>query len=115
MKKIFFLLLVAVCCSVTALAADRTVTGTVYSDVDDEPLIGATVLPLPKGSGQGTATDVDGHFSLQIPESCKELQVSFIGMQTKNVHIPDNGEVVIRLQSGENRLDEVMVVAYGTA
>ncbi|MDE6513202.1 MAG: TonB-dependent receptor [Muribaculaceae bacterium] len=115
MKKIFFLLLVAVCCSVTALAADRTVTGTVYSDVDDEPLIGATVLPLPKGSGQGTATDVDGHFSLQIPESCKELQVSFIGMQTKNVHIPDNGEVVVRLQSGENRLEEVMVVAYGTA
>lgn len=101
-------------CSVSAVAAERTVVGTVYDEADDEPLIGATVLPLPKGIGQGTATDLDGRFSIQVPEECKELQVSYVGYQTKHVQITD-GTLVIRLSAGENRLDEVMVVAYGTA
>ncbi len=114
MKKIFFLLMAALLCSVTAAAASRTVTGTVYSEADDEPLIGATVMPLPKGQGQGTATDIDGNFTLAVPETCKELQVSFVGMQTKNVRITD-GKMIIHLSNGDNRLDEVMVVAYGTA
>ncbi len=114
MKKIFFFLIAVMLCSVTAVAATRTVTGTVYSQADEEPLIGATVIPLPKGQGQGTATDIDGHFSLVVPETCKELQISFVGMQTKNVHITD-GPMIIHLANGDNRLDEVMVVAYGTA
>lgn len=114
MKKIFFLFVASLLCSVSAVAAERTVVGTVYDEADDEPLIGATVLPLPKGIGQGTATDLDGRFSIQVPEECKEHQVSYVGYQTKHVQITD-GTLVIRLSAGENRLDEVMVVAYGTA
>lgn len=114
MKKIFFVLIAVMLCSITAVAATRTVTGTVYSQADEEPLIGATVIPLPKGHGQGTATDINGNFSIEVPETCKELQVSFVGMQTKNVHIT-SGPMIIHLANGDNRLDEVMVVAYGTA
>ncbi len=114
MKKIFPFLMAALMSSVSALATERTVTGTVISEADDEPLIGATVLPLPKGSGQGTATDIDGNFTLQVPETCHELQISFVGLQTRNVHITD-GKMLIKLMQHENRLDEVMVVAYGTS
>lgn len=114
MKKIFFFLMAAFICSLTAMAADRTISGTVYAEADDEPLIGATVMPLPTGSGQGTATDIDGNFTLQVPENCKELQVSFVGMQSQNVRITD-GHMTITLSQHENRLDEVMVVAYGTS
>ena len=114
MKKFLLFFVASVICSAYAVAANRTVTGTVLAEGDDEPLIGATVMPLPKGSGQGTATDLDGNFSLEVPESCTELQVSYVGYQTKHVAIAD-GKVVVYLSTGENRLDEVMVVAYGTA
>lgn len=114
MKKILILFMAASVCAATALAAGRTVTGTVVSEADNEPLIGATVLPLPLGSGGGTSTDIDGNFTLSVPEKCHEIQVSFIGMQTRNVHITD-GKMLIGLPQQENRLDEVMVVAYGTS
>lgn len=114
MKKVFLFLIAAMICSMTALAAGRMVSGTVVSDVDDEPLIGATVLPLPKGIATGTATDIDGNFTLEVPETCRELQVSFVGMHSLNVPITD-GKMLIKLSQHENRLDEVMVVAYGTS
>lgn len=114
MKKVFFFLMAAIICSMTALAAERTITGTVLSEADDEPLIGATVLPLPKGSGQGTATDIDGNFTLQVSDACKELQVSYVGMQALTVRVTE-GKMLIKLAQHANRLDEVMVVAYGTA
>lgn len=114
MKKIGLFLIASIigCCS--ALAQTRTVTGQVVSEADGEPLIGATVLPLPLGIGQGTATDVDGNFTITVPEKCDELQVSYIGMQTQTVRITSD-EMIIKLTDQANRLDEVMVVAYGTA
>lgn len=112
MKKIFFFLMAVVLCSMTALA-DRTITGTVVSELDDEPLVGATILPLPLGSANGTATDVDGNFTLTVPATCHEIQVSFVGLNTRDVRVT-NGKMLIKLSSKENRLDEVMVVAYGT-
>lgn len=89
--------------------------GTVLYAGDDEPLVGATVLPV--GAGQGTATDIDGNFSLSLPSSVTKLKVSYVGMTTEEVNIvgtpPYN--LVIKLTDSENKLDEVMVVAYGTA
>ncbi|MCM1310179.1 MAG: TonB-dependent receptor [Bacteroides sp.] len=114
MKKIALFLVASLVCFVSAMAQTRTITGRVVSEADDEPLIGATVLPLPSGSGQGTATDVDGNFSITVPERCTELQVSYIGMTTRTVRIT-TGSMLIKLSDHANRLDEVMVVAYGTA
>ncbi len=113
MRKILFLLLSVIMCSAAAVA-QRTVTGTVVSAADNEPVIGATVLPLPAGSAQGTSTDIDGRFSLTVPQNCHTLQVSYVGMATQKVNIPADGKVKVSLVSEDTRLDDVIVVAYGT-
>lgn len=114
MRKILFLLLSVVMCSAAAFA-QRTVSGTVISAADNEPVIGATVLPLPAGSSQGIATDLDGRFKLTVPKNCHSLQISYIGMTTQKVRIPESGDIVVKLVSENTQLDDVIVVAYGTA
>ncbi len=112
MKKLFLLLLAVITISLGAMAQGRSVTGTVVNEADGEPLAGATVLPV--GGGNGVATDLDGKFSLNVPASVKKLLVSYVGMTTQEVAITD-GELLIKLSTDENVMDEVMVVAYGTA
>lgn len=113
MQKIIYAFIVIMMSGATALA-EHTVTGTVVSEIDGEPLIGATILPLPLGSANGTATDVDGNFTLRVPATCHEIQVSFVGLRTRDVRITKE-KMLIKLSEQENRLDEVMVVAYGTS
>lgn len=97
---------------VCALAQTKVITGTVVSAADDEPLAGATVHPV--GGGQGTATDIDGNFSLTVPTKVNELTVSYVGMVSRRVPV-SSGKMLIKLENSETSLDEVMVVAYGTA
>ncbi len=103
-------------CLFTGLAqaqSKRTVTGIVTSLTDGEPVIGASVLV--KGTTIGNSTDVDGQFTItNVPETAHTLVVSYIGMHTKEVKI-ENGTMHIVLESETQMLDEVMVVAYGTA
>ncbi|MCR8873232.1 SusC/RagA family TonB-linked outer membrane protein [Phocaeicola barnesiae] len=88
------------------------VTGHVTSDEDGLPVVGASVLV--EGTTVGTVTDIDGNFTLtNVPSSAKTLVVSFIGFQTQKVDVKSNVNVV--LKSDAEVLDEVMVVAYGTA
>lgn len=88
------------------------VTGNVTSSEDGLPIVGASVLV--KGTTMGTVTDIDGNFILtNVPSSAKTLQISFIGMRTEEVDIKKVINVV--LHSDTEVLDEVMVVAYGTA
>lgn len=112
MKKLFFLLLLAA----TALTMDaqkvRTITGTVVFAADEEPLAGATILPV--GGGRGTATDIDGKFTLTVPASVKKLNVSYVGMITRQVDIPADGVMLIKLTSSTDmQLDQVVVTAFG--
>ncbi len=110
MKKLF-LLLAALITTFAVMAQNQTVNGTVTS-ADGEPLIGATVLGV--GTQMGTATDVDGNFTLTLPATVKKLQVSYVGMTTKDVNITPGQKMNIVLD-GTNMLDEVITVAYGTA
>ena len=88
------------------------VTGTVTSEEDGLPVVGASVLV--KGTTVGTVTDIDGNFTINnVPSSAKTLVVSFIGLETQEVAIKPNVKVV--LSSDSQALEEVMVVAYGTA
>ena len=112
MKKLFLLLVAVLSISLCASAQNRTVKGVVVYAGDQEPLPGATILPV--GGGNGVATDIDGKFSIEVPASVKKLNVSYVGMVTKEVAITE-GEMHIELTNSENSLDEVMVVAYGTA
>ena len=93
-------------------AQTRTVTGVVISEEDGQPVIGASVRV--ENTQLGAITDVDGKFQIaNVPSSAKTLVVSYIGMQT--VEVPVKPSVKVFLKSNTELLDEVMVVAYGTA
>ena len=109
MKRKLTLMLLCMVVTVTAWA-QTAITGTVVSSVDNEPIIGATVKE--KGATKGTVTDVNGKFSINVAAG-KTLVVSYIGMQSKEVAAKNN--MLVELDSDEKVLDEVIVVAYGTA
>lgn len=111
MKRLLSLLAILTVFAAGALA-QRTVHGYVYSLSDDQPVIGATVMV--EGTSIGASTDIDGNFVLKnVPNSAKYLVVSYVGMHTEKVEIKDN--VRIGLKDVASDLDEVIVVAYGTA
>ena len=88
------------------------VTGVVTSEEEGLPVVGASVLV--KGTTIGTVTDMDGKFTLtNVPSSAKTLVISFIGMKSQELNIKSEMNVI--LHSDAEQLDEVMVVAYGTA
>lgn len=108
MRKLLFLLITV--CTIAFAADARIVKGKVVSASDNEPLIGATVMPV--GQGQGVATDVDGAFTLNVADKVKQIQVSYVGFATKTVNVGDY--VLVTLESSDNTLDEVTItVAYG--
>lgn len=92
------------------LGQQRAISGVVVSADDNEPIVGASVVV--KGTTTGAATDLDGKFRLSVPNGAT-LVVSFVGMKTQEVGARDG--LRIRLQGDAQALDEVMVVAYGTA
>lgn len=96
--------------SAVALAQNRTISGTVMSAADDEPLPGASVQPV--GGSVGVATDIDGNFTLSVPKNVTKLTVSYIGMIAQTVDITSD-KLVIKLQNAANVLDDVIVTAYG--
>ena len=96
--------------AVTGVAQTRTVTGTV-TDQNGEPLIGATVKVA--GRQGGTVTDMDGRYQINVPESASQLQVTYVGYQTKTIKFKGNKADVV-LQEDSNVLDQVVVVGYGS-
>ncbi len=111
MRKLFMIMMTLVVSVLAVQAQTRTYRGSVVDAANGEPLIGATVLPV--GGGQGAATDVEGNFSITVPEKVHTARVSYVGYAEKTVTLSDN--MVISLQSTSQDLDQVVVVAYGTA
>lgn len=97
-------------CLGTALAQTE-VNGTVVSSEDGQPVIGASIQAA--GTNIGVVTDLDGKFSLTMPKGKTVLRVSYVGMETMEVVGKRNMRIV--LNADQTDLDEVMVVAYGTA
>ena len=97
-------------CLGTALAQTE-VNGTVVSSEDGQPVIGASIQAA--GTNVGVVTDLDGKFSLTMPKGKTVLRVSYVGMETVEVVGKRNMRIV--LKADQTDLDEVMVVAYGTA
>ena len=88
-----------------------TVRGTV-TDRQGEPIAGANVV-IP-GTQQGTMTDIDGRFSLEVPSLRTSLRVSFIGYMPQEVTPDARGTVKVVLEEDSELLDDVVVVGYGT-
>lgn len=87
------------------------VSGTVISEEDNLPVIGASVLV--KGTNLGAITDIEGKFNiLNVPSSAKSLVVSYVGMTSQEVKISSK-PVVVYLKSDSKLLDEVVITGYG--
>ena len=110
MKKLILFVLCAFS-SAMLLAQPITVKGTVIGSEDGLPIIGAYVLQ--QGTNNGTSTDLDGTFTLEVPKDAT-LVVSSVGFKTQSVPVNGRAVIEITLASETEALDEVMIVAYGT-
>ncbi len=89
---------------------NKTVKGNVQ-DTNGEAIIGANVVE--KGTTNGTITDIDGNFSLQLQGSNPVLQVSYIGFTTQEVRVGNSTALTVKLAEDSETLEEVVVVGYG--
>ena len=85
MHRFLLLLLAVVAVGGELMAGDVVVRGRVVFAVDDEPLPGATVMPV--GDGRATVTDAEGEFSLSVPSTVGKITVSYIGMADRQVDV----------------------------
>ena len=94
----------------TATAMADTVKGTVVDDTG-EPLIGATVQ-LKGAPGVATATDIDGNYTIKLPDAKKNVLVfSYIGMDPKEVQVNGQTTINVTLTTNTTQLDEVVDAA----
>ena len=94
---------------VGGVLAQTEVNGTVISQDDNQPVIGATIQVV--GTQIGTVTDVNGNFKLSVPAGKNVLRISYVGMEDIEVIARKNLRIVLR--SGDTELDEVVVTAMG--
>ncbi len=112
MMKRFYLIFF-VCALACVTRAQSVVSGIVRDGaMNGEPAIGASVLVV--GTSVGTITDMDGHFSLEVPDGKFILQVSMVGYKTQVVNIKGKTSVELTLLEDAQVMDEVVVVGYGT-
>jgi len=107
--KRFTLLLFALIFSVGAMMAQRTVTGIVLDDTG-ESLIGANVLV--KGTTTGTVTDIDGSYSIDVPDGSNTLVISSVGYTTEEFDVTGLTTLDVTLSTGE-LLSEIVVTGLG--
>ena len=92
-----------------AAAAQATVSGTVTDGTD--PLIGVSVQVI--GTGSGTVTDLDGTYTLTVPEGADSLSFTYIGFAPQQVAIGGRTTIDVALGESSEVLQEVVVVGYG--
>jgi len=111
MKKFVILLTMVLFAGMQVMWAQTTITGTV-KDVNGATLPGATVR-ADGFSGVGTVTDMDGKYTLQVPQGATTLVFSFVGMQEKRVAIGGQTVINATLDAEDIGLEEVVVTAVG--
>ncbi|WP_258104186.1 TonB-dependent receptor [Marinoscillum sp. MHG1-6] len=109
MKKIYTVLILLL--TTQWVSAQQMLRGTVV-DNEGEPVPGASILI--KGTSQGTVTDMDGGYALEVPSGEETLVVSFLGFIKKEVSVQGRTKLDVTLQPDFEELEEVVVVGYGT-
>ncbi len=89
----------------------RTITGNV-NDSDGNPLPGASILEV--GTQNGTSTDFDGNFSIELENENAELQFSFVGFKAQTLNVGSSDILNVTLLADASSLDEIVVTGYGT-
>ena len=114
-NRSFYLVFISVFLLLGNLLAEaqtgRTISGIVVSEVGNEPLIGVNVVQ--KGTTNGAVTDLDGRFTLTVPDG-SVLQITYIGYQEQLLTVRPNIAIYqVTLKEDSQALDEVVVVGYG--
>lgn len=110
--KSWILFVILLTYSFGALAQSITING-IVKDSTGEGIIGANVLQ--KGTTNGTVTDLDGNFTLTVPDKNAVLVFSFLGYVSQEVIVGNQTTLNIILKEDTQNLDEVIVIGYGTA
>lgn len=93
-------------------AQTKTVTGKVTDAKDGTPIAGVSITV--KGAA-GTVTQPDGSFKIVVPSATKSISISSVGYDKADVNIPTSGVINYSLVREDSKLDEVVVIGYGTA
>ena len=99
-------------CATLAYAQKRTISGTVV-DVMGDPIVGAAVTAqVPGGSPVGVVTNLDGEYSISLPDDVKMISVSYIGFEKINENIGGRSRINFILKESSVFLDEVVAIGY---
>ena len=95
-----------------AVLQQKKLTGTVVDSESGETLVGVSILI--EGTNQGTVTDINGKFSLNLPNANAVLKVTYMGYTTEKINLKGLTRIDIKLVRDVKSLEEVVVVGYGT-
>ena len=113
MKQKLLLLIIFSATVLYAIAQkSNIISGTVYDSENNSPLLGATVML--EGTSTGTITNLNGEFSLPVNNLPVNLSVSYIGYNSQSIEVREARALTIALSESTNRIDEVVIVGYGT-
>ncbi|WP_372647656.1 carboxypeptidase-like regulatory domain-containing protein [Draconibacterium sp.] len=98
--------------SKSATTKDNIIRGQILSDSDGLPLPGVTVVE--KGTSNGTITDIEGNFQMELENDSNPIVASFIGMESTEFHPQKDSDNIISLTDDVVGLSEVVVIGYGT-
>jgi len=113
LKLTSMLLLSLLFLSSSLVAQNKSMIKGLVVDETNQPLIGATVI-IKNVKISGVISDVNGRFSLNMPEGKNTLVISYIGYKTQEVNIVDNNFITVKLSDNSLNMDEVVVVGYGS-
>lgn len=108
--RLMFFVFLWLCVS-TAMAQERTVTGTVKGKDDGLPLPGVSIRL--KGSSVGTQTGPNGQFSLRVPDNNSVLMISYVGYSTQQISVGSRSNLNVILSADATQLGEVVVTGLG--
>ncbi|WP_158861041.1 SusC/RagA family TonB-linked outer membrane protein [Lunatibacter salilacus] len=111
MKNLLLLLGLTLLTALGPVVKAQTVTGRVTDQADSSPLPGVSVLI--KGTSTGTATDVDGRYSINVPGAETVLVFSYLGFQTQEQTVGNRTNISLSMQEDASELSEVVVTALG--
>ena len=109
MKKVLLGLVLTVFAVFSVMAQSRTITGKVTSADEPEGIPGVNVQV--QGTAVGAITDIDGSYTVEVPQGSNVLVFSFVGFTTQNVTIGNRSEVNVVLAPDVRELSEVVITA----
>ncbi|MEO0043647.1 MAG: hypothetical protein RL329_3095 [Bacteroidota bacterium] len=112
LQNVAFMTLCCVCCAFSA-QAQRTITGKVTNQTNGETLPGVSIVA--KGTTTGTTTNLEGQYSLEIPNDVSILIFSSVSFRTKEVALGSVNTVDVLLEEDNAQLNEVIVTAFGVS